>query len=226
MTYGQYNYGLEVEQQDAKIEGKLNIEYGNESVIIGKNAGINHPIDNTNPNVIIGSFAGENSTQGGPNVLVGASAGQNLRGNANVAIGAVAGSARSELRYANTYLGMRSGMLNRGSYNVFLGYESGFNLPFESHRLSIQNDQSRNSLIYGEFENDKAGINWDGTMPLPATLSINGTLHISETAMLVPQTTAPTCGSNDLGLLYVNSSDRKLYLCKGNSGWKEVLVSP
>jgi len=33
---GQYNYGLVVEQQDANVEGKLNIEDGIQNFIIGK----------------------------------------------------------------------------------------------------------------------------------------------------------------------------------------------
>lgn len=59
----QYNYGLEVEAHDAKIEGKLNLVDGVSSVIIGENAGIND--DGTdNQNTFIGSNAGAQITSG------------------------------------------------------------------------------------------------------------------------------------------------------------------
>ena len=36
----QYNYGLDICDQDAKIEGKLNLDSGNFNTITGRNSGI------------------------------------------------------------------------------------------------------------------------------------------------------------------------------------------
>ena len=259
---GQYNYGLEVEQRDAKIEEKLNISDTGENLSIGLNAGINNdPLNNLGDgehNVFIGVFSGNKNVSGEGGVYVGYKSGfSNISGHSNTFIGGKAGeineigegntyigavAGRRNVSSYNTYIGAASGHLNSlgerntflgtdtgvfgsGSGNVFIGYSAGNN-EARSALLVIENTSSNQPLIFGEFDNDRAGINWDSSISLPATLSVNGTLHISETAKLEPQANVPTCGANDLGLMYVNAVDSTLYLCKGSLGWKEVMVSP
>jgi len=252
---GQYNYGLEVEQQDAKIEGKLWIGE-RESLHIGVNAGEN---DNLiiGFNTFVGGAAGQSTIWSQGNTAIGwASMRSNISGNLNTALGigslnsptvgnfntaigngslsscnscesstAIGDKSMSNMSGSyNTSLGAESGLQATGDYNLFLGFKAGY-FESNSNRLYIENSDSSQPLYYGEFENDKAGINWDSSIPLPATLSINGTLHISETAKLEPQTTAPsTCTTAaEYGLMYYDNSSttHKLKVCT-NAGWEDL----
>ena len=289
----QYNYGLEVEQHDAKIEGKLNLEANGSSVIIGNDAGINDDGTN-NENVFLGHKAGELNTEGtwntfigfasgfknttgdvntfigkragsanvsgdgnvyvgydaglsniqggnvflgtgagafssvGNSTFIGTAAGQNTSGELNTFVGWISGQfntlgsantylgvssgnknvegnsntyigtnsgANNEYGSGNTFLGDGTGIGNEGSDNVILGYLAGTNNLFgatafsgnifigskagseesNSNRLYIENSSSTAPLIYGEFDTNKAGINWDSSVPLPATFAVNGT---------------------------------------------------
>jgi len=323
ICYGQYNYGLEVEQQDAKIEGKLNLVDGGNSVFIGRDAGreddqslngnvyvgVNCGTQNTSgnsnsflgyysgyfnntgksntfmgfyagienrtgsynffggarsglnnidgsfnvfcgfnsgysntsgsTNVFIGNASGYNNTTGRHNIFIGQGAGyNNTGGSTNLAIGQGAGynindnsydnvllgyqAGTSVLGHENVLLGAWTGVAYQGSKSVFIGNRAG-NSEANDERLYVENSDSSTPLIYGEFDNDKAGINWDSTMPLPATLSVNGTLHISETAKLEPQSTAPTCANGDMGTMYVNITGA-LFFCDGTD-WKTVQLN-
>lgn len=279
ICFGQYNYGLEVEQHDAKIEGKLNLNSGSRNIFIGHNSGINidngtfpfHGMENTflgyeagklntigyrntyigfragigstqaHSNICIGYFAGSSNTSGFNNVFIGNSAGFESYGTSNTFLGHASGNNTTDGN-SNTFVGAGSGQLNTtgisstylgessgffnitGSRNVFVGFHSGRN-ETNSDRLYIESSGSSAPLIYGEFDNDKAGINWDSTIPLPATLSVDGTLHISETAKLEPQAGPPsTCmTSAEYGLMYYDSSSttHKLKVCT-NAGWEDL----
>jgi len=238
----QYNYGLEVERQDTKIEGKLNIDSGSENVFIGNYVGLNN-VPNVQTldgiqNLFLGFSAGEDNIHGANNVFIGHSAGEsNIDGDLNTIIGYLAG-AWGSLGSRNTLIGTRSGLTNSGFSNTFIGADSGFNADGNqnifignqagrnndnSERLIIENSSSSTPLIYGEFDNDRTGINWDSTIALPATLSINGTLHISEIVKLEPQTTQPSCGTGDMGSLY-SDTNGVLYFCNGLI-WKTVQLN-
>jgi len=266
ICYGQYNYGLEVEEQDAKIEGKLNLDSGNENVFIGSNVGINN-IDGSancfigtgagyantsgNLNSILGYGAGCENTTGGFNSFFGGFAGHltrtgdsnsffgsnsgfaNVEGDANCFIGKDAGSnnfagswntfigtssgSRNTTGERNSFIGRYAGYYNKtGSFNIAIGHGAGpsANNPNQSDRLYI--DQvvgfpvgNDNPLIYGEFNND--------------LVRINGTLHISETAKLEPQSIAPTCSTADMGTMYVDTGGI-LYFCNGTA-WKTVQLN-
>jgi len=261
--FSQYNYGLDICGQDAKIEGKLNLNDGQGNAIIGNNSGTN--ITTGVDNVIIGEGAGFNFTSGARNTIVGSLAGfSNQIGQLNTFIGGGAGYLNrsssntligdssfgdSSTGGLNVVIGTNAGRYTDGSQNVYIGNNSGFSVlgqnnnilygrngsvfigyksgeqEINSDRLYIENSESALPLIYGEFDNDKAGINWNSSIPLPATLSINGTLHISETAKLEPQTTAPsTCTTAaEYGLMYYDNSSttHKLKVCT-NAGWEDL----
>jgi len=55
--YSQYNYGLDICDQDVKIEGKLNLSDGFENLFIGNNSGINIQPDISTP-----SWVGHSNT--------------------------------------------------------------------------------------------------------------------------------------------------------------------
>jgi len=312
---GQYNYGLEVEQQDAKIEGKLSLDSGNRNLFIGQNAGIsitngdsnnfiggNSGIANTtgddntfighnsgfsntsaNNNCFFGSYSGYSTSSGSfnsyygrgsgsantignsnsffgynsgtqnitgiANSFFGARSGFSNTGNSNSFFGAGAGTKNTTARdnsffgasagssnttgsdntfigtlagqrnidgQANSFLGRGSGFSHTtGSKNSFFGAASGYainsgsNNSFFGNAAGVyitgsnnivigrgagpaQSNSSQNNklyidvitssspgndtpLIYGEFDNDRAGINWDSSVPLPATFAVNGT---------------------------------------------------
>lgn len=262
----QYNYGLEVEQQDAKIEGKLELTDGFNSVYIGRNAGINTngSILNRNTiigynsgsnlvggalnlfvgfeagkiatggsNTIVGALAGINLVNGISNVLIGSQSGQGMiAGNGNVAIGWHAGVS-SESGSDNVFIGQFAGPAtdviaaeSTGSNNVFIGSRAGNIFSTDANnKLVIESTRNPESqLLYGEFDNRTIGINWDIAIPLPATLSVNGTLHISETAKLEPQATPPTgCNTQAMGTMYADTGGN-LYFCNGTS-WKTVQLN-
>lgn len=275
----QYNYGVEVEQQDVKIEGKLNLSSGNGNLFIGKNAGVLNTTSDHTINTFIGDESGSNNTTGSGNTMLGYYAGYISNGLDNTIVGALSGlqlttgtnntllgynsgrhlidgknnvllGSNAGLRVGanwnntiigtsagidpliganNVFIGFTSGHRNKGSDNVFIGYQSGWH-ETGSNKLyietaSFQDVNNKNPLIYGEFNNDKAGINWDSSIRLPATLSVNGTLHISETAKLEPQMSAPsTCTTaGEYGLIYYDSSSttHKLKVCT-NTGWEDL----
>ena len=95
-------------------------------------------------NVFIGHFAGGDITTGTNNTFVGRRSGQSIStGEGNVFMGEYAGY-----------------NCETGSYNVFLGSRAGYN-ETGSDRLYIDNSDTINPLIYGEFDNDLVRINGD-----------------------------------------------------------------
>jgi len=245
---GQYDYGIEVEQHDTKIEGKLNIVDGVSSVFIGENAGINDDgTDNQNTfigvnaglvnsdwlntfvgynsafnstggqNTSIGAFAGRALTTGFANTFVGNYGGHRVTsGKSNVMIGIFSGSAIDEGNN-NTIVGASSGPSSGssldppGNNNVYIGYLAGRYLTKgDSFKLVIESEPNHSyPLIYGEFDNNY--------------LQVNGTIHISETAKLEPQATAPSCNTGEMGSLY-SGTNGLLYFCNGSS-WKTVQLN-
>jgi len=115
-------------------------------------------IENTTgiANTALGEIALENNTTGSNNVGVGKYSGRlNVSGN------------------DNTYIGTDAGHNSTGSSNVHLGYRAGFNNG-NSNRLYIDNSDTASPLIYGTFNTNEVGINWNSATALPNTLSVNG----------------------------------------------------
>jgi len=221
-VYSQYTYGLDLEQHDAKIDGKLNLNTDGNSIYIGENAGINHTGIN-DQNVVIGYNSGLNLTSANSNTFVGFETGKNIKTNfGNTFFGglagrdAVFGAANTFIGYlsgsqfisgiGNVFIGSNSGQRlftgdynlilgssagpaisttsggDLGNYNVYIGNEAG-NALFagNSYQLVIEagdNDPST-QMIYGEFDTDRIGINWNLNVPLSATFSVNGSSNLS-----------------------------------------------
>lgn len=248
VCFGQYNYGLDIGEHDVKVEGKLNLSTRGNSVIIGENAGMNDRA--FAPNVYIGENAGMSSINSVSNTIIGANAGMRNSTNQNTFIGTESGrNTHGASAFSNTFLGCSSGYRNErgnsnvyigkfsggglrhgnnnvcigslsgpetsgnsfdGHQNVYIGYLAGSSIgPDESNRLVIETGDQENPLIYGEFDND--------------LLRVNGTLHISETAKLEPQSIAPTCGSDEMGSMYADTQG-VLYFCNGTS-WRSVQLN-
>ncbi|WP_298517840.1 hypothetical protein [uncultured Kordia sp.] len=149
---------------------------GNNNTFIGAYTG---RINTGGYNTTIGSGAGQNNTDGFHNTLLGAAAGYyNAEGfgnvyvgnnsgfgssgapggNYNVAVGTESGRVIKEGKY-NVFLGYRSGYNNSSGYlNVFLGNDAGYN-ETGNEKLYIDVTTTSTPLIYGEFDQDKVGIN-------------------------------------------------------------------
>lgn len=114
-------------------------------------------------NIGIGFFAGWNSQNADFNVALGHEAlDANLGGDYNLALGAYAGSNR-EL----------------GDRNVFIGAHAGSNLSgLPSDKLYIENTNSNEPLIYGDFNTDELIFNGNVTISNDNGTHTNATLTI------------------------------------------------
>ena len=189
LLFSQYNFGLELEA-DVLIEGRLNLDSGNESVIIGSQAGFTLNTS-ASENTFIGNFSGLLNTSGRRNTFIGYSSGlSNTTGTQNTYIGRAAG--RGVNGGVNTFLGQDTGFaMPFGFRNTFVGYGAGYNhnggngnvfigneagrFASGSDLLIIENSQAVQPLIFGNFNTNEVGINWNSTLAIPNTLSVNGT---------------------------------------------------
>jgi hypothetical protein len=164
-----------------------NIFYNNGYVGIGtnqpKNAlGVSGYVDSSNgykignavvlhkngTGIFLGAGSGEYNT-GNSNTFLGTTSGMNnSSGQNNTFVGYGAGEENTTGSH-NTYIGRYAGSGSTGSSNVFIGHGAGYDED-ESNKLHIANDSS-NTLIYGEFDNQKVGIH---TVRPTRTLSVNG----------------------------------------------------
>jgi len=155
-----------------KIDGGTVIQADDSNLMLGKdtNAG-----NTGNGNTFIGSRAGSGNTDGSDNTFVGRNAGlnnttgisnnffgsntggKNISGNSNVFMGQHAGY-QNTAGSSNTGIGYYAGYSAEGSANVFLGYRAGYH-ETGSDKLYIDNSDTSNPLIYGDFANNMLTIN-------------------------------------------------------------------
>lgn len=164
-----------------------NITSGSYNVILGFNAGLNFTENNSN--IGIGEESLMNSYFSNGNVGIGASTLREIDGDGNVALGNGAGTFiknGSNNVYVgnntgkgigirnvnnNVMLGAYAGQNNDGSGNIYIGYQAGYySGAFTSNKLYIENSNSNDPLIYGEFDNDLIRIN--GNLEVSDSLSI------------------------------------------------------
>jgi cell division protein FtsB len=112
-----------------------------------------------NYNTFIGTGAGLSNTEGEKNTFIGEETGvSNSIGNNNTYNGFLAGYSNTTGN-ENTFYGSKAGYSNgTGEGNVSLGYKAGYN-ETGSNKLYIENSDTSTPLIYGEFDNDRIGIN-------------------------------------------------------------------
>ncbi len=94
-------------------------------------------------------------------------------GNSNVALGHDALTANIN-GDNNVIVGHGAGILNNGSGNIFIGKDAGSQETTTSNKLFIDNSNTVAPLIYGDLGSNEVGINWNSTVALPNTLSVNG----------------------------------------------------
>jgi glutamate synthase domain-containing protein 3 len=79
--------------------------------------------------------------------------------------------------YDNTAIGFQSGFQNStGSGNVFIGYKAGYN-ETGNEKLYIDNSDTSDPLILGDFANDKLKVN--GTLEVNGALEVNGSMEVN-----------------------------------------------
>lgn len=144
-------------------------------------------------NTFIGSRSGSTNSTGKDNTFVGRSAGQlnatgignvylgnsamysNQTGHNNVIIGNKAGLSNNA-GSRNVFLGSRAGTNNQGYGNIFLGNRAGES-ELGSDKLYIDNTQTTEPLIYGDFANNLLSINGsffvNGIIQSNSSISVN-----------------------------------------------------
>jgi hypothetical protein len=131
---------------------------GDYNTIIGYMAGLGEATSGFNRNVFLGYQAGFKDTSGGYNTMLGMYAGYGNTTGDN-----------------NTMIGYWTGGNNTGSGNVFLGYTAGSLETTTSNQLFIDNSNTREPLIHGDFTDgsEKVTINGDltvtGELKFPAS---------------------------------------------------------
>jgi len=120
-------------------------------------------------------------TTGQRNTAVGQSAMRKLTsGQYNVAVGEDA-LFEATTQDRNVAIGRQAAQNWVGSGGVFLGYNAGRNAT-GNNKLYIDNSDTDNPLIYGEFDNDKIVIN--GTYEVSSDIRLKTDIHKVENALL------------------------------------------
>jgi hypothetical protein len=149
---------------------------GNENVNIGYKAGESNVTGDFN--TAVGARAMRDINGGARNVAFGYLAlGSATTGSANTALGAFTlndagvgsnntavgrGAGFKNTGSSNVFLGNNAGNNNTGSSNVFLGNTAGYD-ELGSDLLYIENSMSTTPLIWGDFSNNRVGINFVAT---------------------------------------------------------------
>jgi hypothetical protein len=145
----------------------INKFYSNDSIIIGN-------LDNTEHNINLGIYSGNNTITGLYNINIGHTAGFSLTtGSSNVSIGRLCGRSHKKGDY-NTFLGPYAAYEDTsGSYNIMIGYKAGYYLTNSSHRIILT------TMGWGNVNQDTANALFSGlenSSPINSRLTINGNL--------------------------------------------------
>ncbi len=172
LTSGQYNIFLGCQSGINVTSGSRNILVGrysaerllscNDNIIMGYQAGRGSSnYNSSHNNIIIGYQSGYRiNSNSSSNILLGQRAGYNCQNSNNIYIGRRAGY-NNNAGSNNISIGYYSGYRSEGDRNIFIGYRAGYNENVNSNRLYIDNSDTRNPLIYGEFDNNLLKINGD-----------------------------------------------------------------
>ncbi len=169
---------------------------GNDNSFFGSNSGTS--VTTGSRNTATGFFAFRHNVDGSNNVAIGSfSLSNTISGNGNVAIGTNAGGSSTS---------------NSKNNGIFIGINSGFN-ESNDNRLYIENSNSTNPLIYGEFDTDILRVN--GTLQVNNPL-ITGYSFPNEdgTASQVLQTN----GNGVVSFVNTNALDTNDWSKNGNAG--------
>lgn len=145
----QYNYGVDVCDQDARIEGKINIDDGADCIYIGRNSGLNNSITSNGDNTFLGVESGADLTTGFGNTILGYRSGFNFSsGTSNILLGSLSGY-----------------NLSSGGNNVLIGNNAGYNTASNWNNTIIGTSAGTGTGIRGDnvIIGFAAGQNTSGT---------------------------------------------------------------
>ncbi|MBN2858449.1 MAG: hypothetical protein JXN63_08615, partial [Candidatus Delongbacteria bacterium] len=173
-------------------------------------------------NSFFGAFSGTMNTTGSRNAFFGRNAGfQMTTGSENTGIGQNSSRYLKSGNY-NTSLGVESGYSNEtGSRNVFIGYRAGFS-EAGSDKLYIDNSNTSDPLIYGEFDNDSLQIN--GDLNVTGNSYVNGKLGVgTEPSYKIHSIDATTYSDNPSIFGKHNVTDSYGTGIRGEGGYRGVI---
>lgn len=142
----------------------------------------NYAITTGSNNTGVGWQANRFNVTTSNNTGVGYLANSRSTGSNNTAIGAEAAEGViGSSTFSNTVaVGYRAGTaLTTGGSNILIGYQAGSSLTTESNKLYIENSNSTDPLIYGEFDNDLVRVNGDIQVGKPASNATDRSLIVS-----------------------------------------------
>lgn len=126
-------------------------------------------------NTLIGSQAGRDQLAGKHNILIGQAAGlERSLGENNVIIGHSAG--RTGSGSDNVVIGDNAGRISQGSNNVIIGSSAAIGVSIGSNILWIDNSSTSTPLLFGDFVQNRIGINCTNPQ---ATVTVVGDIAAS-----------------------------------------------
>ena len=179
-----------------QTSGSYNTAFGSHSLLNNTTGG---------NNVAMGYYALAIGSSPANNVAIGNQAGRNINGIYNTAVGFGAANGNGIIKNHNytTAIGGRSGFESNTSRSVYLGFEAGYYDTINANRqtLFIENSQSLQPLIGGDFVNNRVGINThidsihrDGS----ATLQIGGSISLQNDLVIDSFAQVITTGRADV----------------------------
>lgn len=172
--------GKNINEEGCTMVGTFSGEsaLGASNTLIGYVSG--RDIQGGTKNAFLGAQSGRFLVGGDENTFLGTRTGFEMTaGNRNTIIGVDAAQHKAQ-GDRNVYLGFESGWENfNGSGNVFIGTQSGKYVT-GNNQLYIENTDTLTApLIYGDFENDKVGINTND-VPDDYALGVRGKIIAEE----------------------------------------------
>jgi trimeric autotransporter adhesin len=176
------------------------VNTGSSNVCIGQGAG--QSINGAIHNVYIGRLSGNDNATGTGNVYLGSAAGRNNTGSNNTFLGYFTGINNASGN-GNTLVGHCAGPSSSSSLsgNICIGYYAG-SQETGSNRLYIDNSNTTNPLFYGQFDNNRIGIN---------DSSPSANLHIKQSGTSEEGLAIENDGDTDYWSWEVGDNDLDLY---------------
>lgn len=210
-TTGSSNASVGYNTLKSNTTGSTNSGFGNEVLYLNTSGYSNSALGSQS---LYANTTGKNNAAMGNKALF-----YNTTGNNNVAIGSEAGGADTTSKN-NVYIGFQAGgsvgdAKKDRSDNVFIGYKAG-SQETESDKLYIENTDSDEPLIYGDFDEDHLKVN--GILAVRDETRLNGYTSLGNEALtpkikmkkLMGSFTASTAGGSTYIAHGLADSDRIL----------------